>query len=91
MEGAASWLQSLDAAGVAKDIVDFERSAKKLSSDSSLAETYDRQWVAVHGDKVVAASADGLDALLEELDALGVPASNAVIRFIEREKRMLIL
>ena len=90
MEGETNWLDSLDADEVAKDLVDFEESAQALSADSSMAETYDQKWVGVHGGKVVASN-DDLDALMKELDARNIPASNAVVRFIERERRTLIL
>lgn len=90
MEDLNSRLNSLEAATMAEDLIDFDESARKLSEDRSLADRYDQQWVAVYGGEIAASAAD-MDELLRQLSEACVPASKAVIRFIERKERTLIL
>ena len=91
MEGLNSWLDSTEAASTAKELADFDKSARKLlSEDRSLAQKYDKKWIGVYHESVVA-SANELDELIQALGDAGVPAANTVVRYIEREERTLIL
>ena len=69
----------------------FTAAADVLSSDHPrLIDVYPRQWVGVHGGRV-AASAETLDALLTRLRDSGIPPENAIVRFIDKNERNLIL
>lgn len=75
---------------VAKELLAFSRSAELLSKDRNLLAKHDQKWVGARDGKVVAAERE-LKDLLDRLDSAGVPRSQTVVRFIEREKRTLIL
>lgn len=75
---------------VAASLAAFEKSADRLSSDPNPAVQYDGQWVAVHLGEIKASNAD-LDLLLAELDANGISRTETLVRFVERQRRTLIL
>lgn len=60
-----------------------------LARHPNIHEDYPDQWIAVHGD-VVLANGD-LGELLGELDRRGIPRERTHVRFVEREPRALIL
>lgn len=86
---ATEWLGG-DPSEIARRLRDFTRDCEVLSRDSSLIERYAHQWIGVYGGEVQAA-ADDLDTLLEELDRIGVPRTDAAIRFMETDQPTLIL
>ncbi len=75
---------------VARSLHDFTKSSDLLSKDRALVKRYAQKWIGVCSGEVKAAE-DDLDSLLEALDRQGVPRGNTVVRFIERERRTLIL
>ena len=86
---ATEWLGA-SAQAVAESLVDFTKSSQFLSAESSLVQKYDQKWIGVCAGEVRAAE-DNLEALLCSLDSQGIPRSNAVVRFVEREQRPLFL
>ena len=83
------WLGG-SAQAVAESLVDFTKSSQLLSEESSLVQIYDRKWIGVCSG-VVRAAEDNLEALLRSLDSQGIPRSDTVVRFVEREQRALFL
>ena len=83
------WLGD-SAQAVAESLVDFTRSSEILSEESGLVQEYDQKWIGVCAGEVRAAE-DNLEALLSSLDSQGIPRSNVVVRFVEREQRALFL
>ena len=75
---------------IAESLVRFSRSSELLSVDSTLVDKYAQKWVGVCFGEVKAVE-DELDALLNSLDRQGVPRSEVIVRFIEREQRALFL
>lgn len=76
---------------VASELADFAKSASVLSSDQPrLIDLYPREWVAVHGGKVIAHASD-LGKVLRDLEILRVAPGHAIIRFIDRDEHALIL
>ena len=86
---ATEWLGG-SATAVAESLVDFTKSSEVLSEDSSLVQKYDQKWIGVCAG-VVRAAEDNVEALLRSLDRQGIPRSDSVIRFVEREQRALFL
>ena len=86
---STEWLGG-SAQAVAESLADFTKSSRFLSEASGLVQKYDRKWVGVHAGEVRAAE-DNLDALLNSLDSQGIPRSDTVVRFVEREQRALFL
>jgi hypothetical protein len=69
----------------------FSTAARLLSSDHPrLINKYPQRWVGVYGGKV-AANAKTLSMLLSRLKDKGIPPSDTIIRFIDRNPRTFIL
>ena len=76
---------------IAKGLVEFSKSAEVLSIDQPrLIHEYPMSWIGVYQGKV-SAKADDLPALMKKLEKQGIPPGDAIIRFIERNQRTLIL
>ena len=76
---------------IARELTEFTEAAKVLSSDHPrLIDEHPLQWVGVYHGRV-AASAPSLKSLMDALAEKGVPAERAIIRFIDKEERTLIL
>lgn len=86
---STEWLGE-SAQAIAESLVDFTKSSEFLSEKSGLVQKYDQKWIGVCAGEVRAAE-DNLDALLSSLDSQGIPRSNTVVRFVEREQRALFL
>ena len=86
---ATEWLGGSPQA-VADSLVHYAKSLQFLSEESSLVQKYEKKWIGVCAG-VVRAVEDNLEALLSSLDSQGVPRSDTVVRFIEREQRPLFL
>ena len=86
---ATEWLGG-SAQEIANSLVDFTESSQFLSEESSLVQKYDQKWIGVCAGEVRAAE-DSLETLLSSLDSQGIPRSNTVVRFVEREQRPLFL
>jgi hypothetical protein len=68
----------------------FHRAAQALSSDDPrFIDRYDQKWVAVHGRDVIAA--ETLEQLLRDIDDAQIPRGEVVVRYIDRNERVLIL
>lgn len=79
-----------DPAVVARDMARFRRAAKAFSSNHPrLIDRYPEQWVAAYDDQIMADPS--LEALLARMDTAGIPRHQAIIRFITRKQRVLIL
>ncbi len=87
--GVDAWLGA-DPGDVVERLRAFTRSCETLSADSSLIEEYAQRWIGVYQGEVQAA-ADDLESLLRELDRIGVPRGDTVIRFMETDQPTLIL
>ncbi|MGH6829178.1 MAG: DUF5678 domain-containing protein [Rhizomicrobium sp.] len=69
----------------------FAKSASVFSSnDPRLIDKYENKWVAVYNGEVVAVG-ESLGDIMRQLPKRGVPASDAMIRRIDRKERTLIL
>ena len=86
---ATEWLGG-SAQEIANSLVDFTESSQFLSEESSLVQKYDQKWIGVCAGEVRAAE-DSLETLLSSLNSQGIPRSNTVVRFVEREQRPLFL
>ena len=76
---------------IALELREFSESARLLSEQwERLAETHPMEWVCFHRGKVSAHS-ESLDALMEDMRNRGITANRAVIRFIDKEQKTLIL
>ena len=75
----------------AEEMARFRDSAALLSSrHPRLIDRYEKQWVAVYQDKVLA-HATSFDAVIREIDQGNVPRRHVLIRFIEKNQRTMIL
>ncbi len=76
---------------IAKGLREYSKSAEVLSAfQPRLINEYPMKWVGVYRGKV-SAKADDLPSLMSKLEKRGIPPGNAIIRFIERNQRTLIL
>ena len=76
---------------IARGLREYSNSAEILSADQPrLINEYPMRWVGVYQGKV-SADADNLPSLMQKLEERGVPPGDAIIRFIERNQRTLIL
>jgi len=70
---------------------EFRETARALSSEHPrLIEEYPNQWVAVYRGKV-AAHAETFNAVLAKMKRKKIPPGRAIVRFIEKNQRTLIL
>ena len=90
-ERPAARFEKSAATNVAERLKRFSKSASLFSSQqNNLITKYPKQWVAVFDGKVVA-NAKTLDEVLAELLRQGVPKGEAMIRYLERQRRKFIL
>ena len=90
MNANPKWLGGASPREIANSLADFTESSLLLSNDKQLADKYAQKWIGVCSGEVKAAE-DDLDSLLKSLDEQGVPRSDTIVRFIERNRRTLIL
>ena len=57
---------------------------------SELTWKYPNKWVSMHNGDVVAIG-DSLEAVLADMDALGIPRTGAVVKYLDAERRNLVL
>ena len=55
-----------------------------------MVERYPDQWIALHSGEVKAFG-DSLDAVLREIDAMGLSRDQTIVRFIDKEPQTMIL
>jgi len=80
-----------DAGAVDAELREFSDAAKVLSSDHPrMIDAYPLQWVGVYRGRV-AASAQTLSSLMNQLENEGIPPEKAIVRFIDKNERTLIL
>ena len=80
-----------NAAEVAKNLSDFSNSAKLLSSEHDrLINSHEHQWVGVVRGTVLV-TGESTEGVIQELKEKGVDPEDAIIRFIDRELKTLIL
>lgn len=69
----------------------FRRSSRALSSHNPrLISRYPKKWVAIY-DGEVQAQAKSLSALMTQLERKGLPREDVIVRFIEKDDRVMIL
>ena len=74
-----------------RDLQAFRKSVEVLSSSRRrLIDNYEGQWVAVHGGDIVA-SGNSIERVKIKLSKFGITPESAVIRFIEKKRRTMIL
>jgi hypothetical protein len=79
------------AAYIKEELSSFRGSAKLLSSDHPrMIDEHPLQWIGVYEGKV-AATGKSLKSLMLQLEKMKIPAKDAVIRFIDKEERVMIL
>jgi len=84
-------LRDQDPARLNRDLQRFRQAARALSSDQPrLIDKYPDQWVAVYRGKV-AAHASTLPAILAKMRSKRIPKAHAIVRYIEKNKRTMIL
>jgi hypothetical protein len=75
---------------VAQELTDFADAASVLSSDQPrLIDEHPDEWVGVYKGDIIAAKE--LPALMAQLTNKGIPPENAIVRFIDREEKTLLL
>ena len=76
---------------LSRELKEFSRSARVFSGDSPrLIERYPEQWVAVvDGD--IATHANTFVEVLGQLDEMAQPREHAMVRFVTKHKRTMIL
>lgn len=76
---------------IARDLEAYSNAAQVLSSNHPrLIDDHPLQWVGVY-QGAVAASGKNLTSLMIQLEKAGVPPARTIIRFIDKEERILIL
>ena len=79
------------AESIDRELLQFTDAAGILSSNHPrLIDEHPLQWVGVYQGKV-AASAQTLSSLMKQLQDDGIPPQNAIVRFIDKNERTLIL
>jgi hypothetical protein len=74
-----------------RDLQRFRKAAQALSADHPrLVDKYPNQWVAVYDGKV-AAHASTLPAILGKIKRKRIPQAHTIVRYIEKNKRTMIL
>jgi hypothetical protein len=69
----------------------FAKAARALSADRPrLIAEYPSRWVGIHDGRVAAADTS-LKRLLARLKRSGIPPQEAIVRFIDRKEKSLIL
>ena len=80
-----------DPAKADAELKEFRRSARLLSSRrKDLVARYAQKWVGVHDGRVVAHGAT-IDEVVAGLEQQGVPRGRAIVRFISKSPRKMIL
>ena len=79
------------AEAIDRELRQFSDAAQALSSNHPrLIDEHPLQWVGIYQGRV-AASAQTLNSLIEQLEGGGIPPKNAIVRFIDKNERTLIL
>ena len=80
-----------DATSIARQLEVFSENARSLSSNRQrLIEEHARHWVGVVSG-TVAATGETIEQVISELKDRGFNPDDAIIRFIDREQKTLIL
>jgi len=75
---------------VQQQLEEFRQDAQWFSDhDAELRTQYPDQWVAVYNQEVVGASSDAY-ALLDDLEAKGVPSNEALIKYLSSKEQTWI-
>ena len=76
---------------VVEDLRRFRRSTRVLSSDHPrLIDQYGKTWVAIYGGKV-RVNAKSLSHLMASIDREQLPREDVVVRYIDKDERIMIL
>ena len=80
-----------DPSVIDRELTQFSKSARVLSADPPrLMDKYDKRWVAVYRGKV-RATGKTLRELLAQVDQKELPRGHLIARFINRNRRTMIL
>jgi len=80
-----------DPAALARDLQAFQKSANEFSGNGNdLIRKHRKKWIAVYEGKIEA-EAPTLNTLLTQIDAKGIPRGSTMVRYIDRNNRVLIL
>ena len=83
------WLK--DPVRLNRDLQTFRRTARALSSNHPrLIDKYPNQWVAIHSSKVVAHGRT-FNSVLKKMKRKNIPLRLTIVRYIEKNRRTLIL
>lgn len=81
----------IDSANVALSLREYSESARVFSNAlPRLIDQYENHWVCVYKGSV-AATATTLSTLNEKIDAAHIPSEDAVVRYIDREPKTLVI
>ena len=81
----------LDEAAISRKRDEFRRNTDYLESNyAELVKQYPNQWVAIHEGSIVAVGT-ALKSVQRKLDRKGIGRSNAIIEFLDKEPRILIV
>ena len=76
-----------DPAALARELTEYSCSARSFSERAQeFKEKYPQNWVALHGDQVVAASS--FEEVVRLLDEEHIPRENTIIRFMASTENM---
>ena len=76
---------------IAKGLREYSKSAELLSANQlRIVNEHSMKWVGVYQSRI-AAKADDLPSLMQELEKRRIPPGETIIRFIERNQRTMIL
>jgi len=79
------------ASQIAEELAEYREAARVLSTDQPrMIDEHPLQWVGVYKGQVVA-SGRSLKSVMSQLKKKSVPSEAALIRFIDREPKTLIL
>ncbi len=80
-----------DPAKAEEAMIAFSKTAQYVYSNwSQLVDSYNDKWIAVYDEKVQA-SAETLEGVIEAIDAINVPRSETIVRFVTTRPMNLIL
>ena len=72
------------------ELLEFRKTARKLSNDPTIAERFKGKWIGLHSGRI-RAHGDRMQDVLDQIDAAGYSRSQAIVRYIHDEPRTLLL
>ena len=76
---------------VAEDLESFRRTTERFSADySDMLERYPNQWIALYSEKV-RAQGNSLEAVLTQIDEIGLPRGQTLIEYMDPDPQLMLL